>query len=260
MNLLISRVWAFYYRNFVIAKRNVFAFFEILFWPAVGIISVGLMGNFLKLDGPTVSFLLTGAIVSGVLQISQLDVAYGLLYDVWSKSIKQTFLPPVTNFDYIMGSWLFGIARGIIVFFLLAVFSMWAFDFSMPSFSITVVSLSGVFLNALIVGMVVNVFIMQYGQKVDIIAWSFPVLQMLVCGIYYPVTFLPKYVAVVAELMPLTYFLEYFRTAYGYQPVLSLLLLKGFGLSAMYVALMFFLMHVSYKKAQKNGMLIRLSE
>ncbi|MCS7227732.1 MAG: hypothetical protein NZ839_02060, partial [Endomicrobia bacterium] len=57
-------IYAYIYRNYIFAVRNVFTFFDILFWPVVGIISIGVMSNFLKLDKQNISFLLTGAITS----------------------------------------------------------------------------------------------------------------------------------------------------------------------------------------------------
>ena len=92
MSWLISRISAFAYRNFLINMKNLFAYMELLFWPLMAIISIGIMASFLKLEQKYLYFLLTGAIIAGVLQVSQLDVAYGMLFDVWSKSIKQTCL------------------------------------------------------------------------------------------------------------------------------------------------------------------------
>lgn len=86
----INKIIAFTYRNYLFAKRNIYAFVEVLFWPAVGVISIGLMSSFLELTSELKAFLLTGAIISGILQVTQLDVAYGFLYDVWSKSLRQT--------------------------------------------------------------------------------------------------------------------------------------------------------------------------
>ena len=52
--------------------------------------------------------------------------------------------------------------------------------------------------------------------------------MLLVCGIYYPVTLLPPWVAAMAEAIPLTYFLESFRHFYDFQPNFSHPLAKGF--------------------------------
>ena len=108
---MFTKIFAFAYRNWIFAKRNFFAFTEIVFWPFVSLVAIGLMGNFLDLKGNVANFVLTGAITGGVLQVTQLDVSYSLLYDIWSKSLKHTFLAPVAPYHYVLGSWLIGMIR-----------------------------------------------------------------------------------------------------------------------------------------------------
>jgi ABC-2 type transport system permease protein len=144
------------------------------------------MSDFLDLKGDVTNFILTGAIAGGVLQVTQLDVSYALLYDIWSKSIKHTFLAPVRPHHYVLGSWFIGMIRGSVVFILLLIFSYLAFDFTLPSIMMTLIFVSGVYLNALVIGMMVCFLVLLYGQRVEVTAWSLATLAMLVSGIYYP--------------------------------------------------------------------------
>src|SRR3989441_13051153 len=111
------------------ASRNVFFFFELLFWPVVGVISIGLMTKFLGLTQAQGSFVLIGTIALSVVNVCQLEVAYAVLMDVWSKSIKHQFLAPIGIRHLTVGSWLVGMVRGAALFTLLAVLAWWAFDF-----------------------------------------------------------------------------------------------------------------------------------
>ena len=260
MSSQLIRIYAFAYRNYIFAVRNFFTFAEMLFWPVIGILSIGVMSGFLNLEGNMKAFLLTGAIMAGVFQTSQLDVAYGFLYDVWSKSVKQTFIAPVRNIDYIVGSWIIGTARGIITFFMLALMANLLFQFTLPGTVVLWLSLAGVYLTAMISGMITIFFIFMFGQRIDIIAWMMSALMMLICGIYYPVTYLPSFFVKVAELIPMTYFLEYYRTGYGFPLNFTHPLIKGFGLSAIYIGLLMWMIELAFLKAKKSGMLIRLSE
>src|SRR4029077_6706578 len=212
---MILRIIAFAYRDWLFARRNVFSVVEMLFWPVVGMLSIGLLSDFLKLDRATQSYILTGAIALGSLQVSQLDVAYALLHGLWSKSVKHTFLTPTGLFEYLIGPWLVGIARGTIVFLLLAVFSMKAFNFYLLGWWPTLVLLSGIFLSALLMGGLVCVLILQFGQKAEISAWAFAYLFILLAGIYYPVDRLPPFFYHLSLVIPLTYFLDYYRAFYG---------------------------------------------
>ncbi len=254
------KIAAFAYRNWIFAQRNVFAFVEIIFWPLVGLLSIGLMSSFLDLKGNLANFIFTGTITSGVLQITQMDVSYSTLYDVWSKSYKHTLLAPITHFHYVFGSWLIGMARGLIVFFLLAVLARRFFHFGMPSFPITAVFLAGVFGTGLVLGMFVCLLILLFGQKVEVTAWSMVSLLMLICGIYYPVSYLPEAIRFISELIPLTYFLDYFRSSYGFEPLFTHDLLKGFAGVVVYAFLLLYCLDLALARARRTGMILRLSE
>jgi ABC-2 type transport system permease protein len=256
----LTKTLGFAYRNLIFAKRNIFAFTEILFWPMVSLISIGLMGSFLQIKENFLNFVMTGAVTAGVLQVTQLDVSYSMLYDIWSKSTKHTFLAPCSHVHYIIGSWLIGVIRGSVVFVLLYAFSSYFFHFSLPPIGRVAVFAAGVFLNALIIGMMVCFLILLFGQRVDIAAWMFATLLMLICGIYYPVNYLPEVFVFIAQLVPLTFFLEYLRSFYGFEPLFSHSLLKGFLESFVYIALFFVLLNKAYEKSRKTGMILRLSE
>lgn len=256
----IDTSYAFFLRSYIFTIRNLFSFFEVLFFPLVGLVSVGLLGKFLSLSGVVQSFILVGAMTAGVLQVTQLDVSYGLLYDVWSKSIKQTFLAPVSIYEAIFGSFLFGIVRGLSVFLLLCLVSSSLFSFSLPDIAATLVFLSGVFLFALLTGTVVHLSILLFGQRIDIIAWSISVIAMLLCGIYYPVTILPSSLVFLSSLIPLTYFLEYMRSFYGFSPHFHAPIAKGFCLCVLYILALFMLLHLAVKKGKRTGMFLRMSE
>jgi len=260
LSWLISRISAFAYRNYIFAIRNFFAMTEVFFWPIIGIISIGLMSGFLKLQEGYINFLISGAVISGVLQVSQLDVAYGFLYDVWSKSLKQTYVAPVRNYDFIIGSWLVGAVRGVLAFIMLALLAGLIFNFRLPELRFLIPSMAGIYLNAMIIGMVVILSILLFGSRIDIIAWMLSVLMMLICGIYYPVTYLPGPVVALAKALPLTYFLEYFRQGYGFDLSFSHPLLKGFTLSFAYMAFLFAAIEAAYNRARKTGMIVKLSE
>src|SRR5262245_64821931 len=111
------------------ATRNVFFFFELLFWPIVGVVSIGLMTRFLELRQEATAFVLLGTIALSVVQVCQLEVAYAVLFDVWSKSIKHQFLAPIGIRHLTLGSWIVGMVRGTALFTLLALLAWWAFGF-----------------------------------------------------------------------------------------------------------------------------------
>ena len=258
----LIKTGAFIFKNWVMAKRNIFTIFEILFWPVVGFLSVGLLAEFAALQPEMKAFVLLGVVSMSTVQVCQLDVAYVLLYDVWSKAIKHGFIAPVGIRHLLLGSFVVGIVRGGAVFFILmgASYFFFDFDFTVPGTGPMALFLLGLFLCAAMVGILVCILVLIFGNRADVAAWSLVSLMLLVCGIYYPISVLPRWVAPVAELIPLTYFLEYFRHFYGFKYTFPHALAKGFILVVAYLLLEIVLMKAALRRAKKTGLLLKLSE
>ncbi len=255
----LNKYMASAYKNWIISRRNIFTLFELFFWPMISLLSIGLLTRFLKVDGSMVSFLLVGAIALTILQVAQIDVAYVLLFDMWSKSIKNTFISPVHSYHLIFGALLFGIVRGGFVFLILVVVSryLFGFDFQAGGLLPVVIFLAGVFAMAAVIGMTVCISILTFGQKADVAAWSLSGLILLVSGIYYPVDVLPPVLQTMARVIPLTYFLEYYRSIFIPGPHN---LIIGAILAALYLGLGLILFDRAIERARRTGILLRLSE
>jgi len=255
LNKLLSAT----YKNWIISKRNVFTVFELVFWPFIGLLSIGLLTRFLDVADDMVAFVLVGAIALSILQISQIDVAYILLFDLWSKSIKQTFVAPVRGYHLVLGAMLFGVARGSAVFIILAAASRYLFGFNFLAGGLIVVLifLAGIFITTASIGMAVCISILLFGQRADVAAWSLSGIMMLVSGVYYPVSILPWPLQILSKSIPLTYFLEYYRFAYGYG---SHQVLLGMALALLYFAASLLILNLAIERARTTGMMLRLSE
>jgi ABC-2 type transport system permease protein len=258
----VNKCWAFSIRSALVNRRNVFAIFEMLFWPLIGVFSVGLLTRFLNLQEDTVSFILIGAVTMNTVQIAQLDLSYALLYSVWSKSLKHEFIAPVRLTHILIGSGLVGLIRGFLVFVLMGLLSVYLFDMdlSRPGPEGLICFLLGMFLSAAIIGALVLALVLRFGQRAEVAAWAFSYLMLLLCGLYYPISVLPRGAQILAQFIPLTYFLDYFRHFYGFPATSSHPLLYGFGQSVVYLFLSYGLVSLTLHSAYKRGTLLRLSD
>lgn len=258
----IIKIRAFVFKNWTMTRRNVFTLFEVLFWPLVGFLSVGLLAEFAALGPQMRAFILVGIISMSTVQVCQLDVSYVLLYDVWSKAIKHGFIAPVGIRHQLLGSMIVGMMRGGIVFVILmgASYMLFDFDFMLPGIGALSLFLLGIFLSAAMVGAFVCILVLTFGNRAEVAAWSLVSLMLLVCGIYYPVSVLPGWAAALARMIPLTYFLEYFRGFYGFEPISTHVLAKGYAFVLAYLILDVSLLKVALRRAKKTGLLLRLSE
>ncbi len=201
-------VWAVVVRNALMASRNVFFFFELLFWPIVGVISIGLMTRFLGITPAQASFVLIGTIALSVVNVCQLEVAYAVLMDVWSKSIKHL----------------------------------------------------GCFLNAWIVGVFVCALITLFGNRAEAFAWASVNLVLVLAGIYYPVSLLPAPAAALARAIPLTYFLDAYRSHFGFASEFAAPIATGLALSVVYAVVAHLAFYAAVQRARRTGLLLKMSE
>jgi ABC-2 type transport system permease protein len=255
-------VWAFALRNLVMASRNVFFLFELAFWPVVGMLSIGLMSRFLTLSEADAAFILTGTIALSTVQVCQLDVAYAVLFDVWSKSMKHQFLAPIGVRHLTTGSWLIGVLRGIVVFALLAGLARVAFGFNALRGGPVALALFllGCFLTAWIVGVLVCALVMLFGTRAESSAWASVNLVLVLAGIYYPVSVLPGVIAPVSAAIPLTHFLDAYRAHFGFPVGAAWPIATGFALSALYLLLSHWGFVAAVRRTRRSGLLLRMSE
>ena len=255
----LNKYLASAYKNWIISRRNIFTLFELFFWPMISLLSIGLLTRFLKVDEGMGSFLLVGAIALTILQVAQIDVAYVLLFDMWSKSIKNTFIAPVHSYHLVFGALLFGILRGSVVFMILVVVSHYLFGFNFLAGGLlpVLIFLAGVFATAAVIGITVCICILTFGQKADVAAWSLSGLILLFSGIYYPINVLPGPLQTAARVIPLTYFLEYYRSVFIPEPHNLAL---GALLAALYLVIGLVLFDRAIERARRTGIMLRLSE
>jgi ABC-2 type transport system permease protein len=258
----LVKVSAFFLRNWRMTYRNVFTIFEIVFWPIVNLLSVGLLTTFLEATPQTVIFVLVGTFALSTVQVCQLDVAYAVLFDMWSKSVKHQLVAPIRPWHLVLGSWLTGLVRGTAVFALQASVSHWVFGVNVlahgpgPAAAL----LGGLLVSAAGVGLLVSTLLMLFGLRAEVSAWSGVSLVLLLCGVYYPVSILPAPLQAVAAAVPFTHFLDAFRAHLGYAPVFAAPLLRGYGLAVVYLLGGYALLAWAIQRARRTGMLLKLSD
>ena len=256
------RTWAFAHRNLIMARRNVFFLFELTFWPGVAMLSHGLLTRFLELTPQMTAFILAGTVALSTVQVCQLDVAYAVLFDIWSKSMKHQFLAPVSIRHLAVGAWLVGVGRGLVVFALMAAIgsSAFGFDFLGAGPASLAVFLAGCFLSSLIIGLFVCALVILYGTRAESSAWAAVNFLVMLAGIYYPVSVLPGWAQTASAFIPLTYFLDAFRAGYGFEPAFAHPALFGFALSGLYLALAHWALAAAITRSRRTGLLLKLSE
>src|SRR5438094_842011 len=217
---------------------------------------------FLALDAKMTAFILVGTVALSTVQVCQLDVAYAVLFDIWSKSMKHQFLTPIGIRHLAIGSWIVGVARGVTVFLLMAMIGTWAFrfDFVGAGPGSLALFLIGCFLCSLIIGLLVCSLVLLFGTRAETSAWAAVNFVVMLSGIYYPISVLPGWAQGVAAGIPLTYFLDAFRQGYGFEPHFAHAWLKCFALTGRHLVLAHRCLASAITRSRRTGLLLKLSE
>ena len=252
----------FFHKIRLITKKRIFHVFEILFWPAIGLVSVGLLTRFLGLHSNMVAFILIGVIALSVVQIGQLDISYVILYSMWNRSLRHEMAAPVNVFHLVTGSWIMGVIHSLIVFVLLSGFSAYAFGFRFLEQGLGPLAafFGGLILSSAVVGIVVCALAFRFGGRAHVGATSIVSVLILLSGIYYPVEILPQPLKSMASWIPLTHFLEYFRSFYGFPLSTQSPLFTGYVLVVFYLILAMSALVYALHHSKKTGILLKLSE
>jgi ABC-2 type transport system permease protein len=258
----LIQINGFFYKIWLITRKRGYHIFEILFWPAIGLVSVGLLTRFLSLGPEMVAFILMGVIALSVVQVGQLDISYLILYSIWNKSLKHEMAAPINVFHIVAGTWVMGVVHSVVVFALLSFFSAYAFGFRFlePGPGPLTLFFLGLTLTSAVVGILVCALAFRLGGRSHVAANSMVSVLTLISGIYFPVDILPTPARELAWCIPLTYFLEYFRSFYGFAPSAARPLATGFALVAMYLALACLTLSHALNHSRKSGILLKMSE
>jgi ABC-2 type transport system permease protein len=82
----------------------------------------------------------------------------------------------------------------------------------------------------------------------------------MLAGIYYPISVLPDAAAAVARAIPLTYFLDAYRSHFGFPSEFTAPVATGLALSAFYAVAAHWTFFAAIQRARRTGLLLKMSE
>jgi ABC-2 type transport system permease protein len=212
----IRQTWAFVYRDHQLTKRYwswvvVFAFYALVNSASVTLIGVAAHDTRLTLT------LTIGVLLWTFLSVLFNEIAMSIAYERWEGTLEYTFMAPASRFVHLFGVSLYAMLYS---FFRVAVVLGGLFVFVDLSFrganlfGILIVLLvsSLAFMGLGLIAATLPVFSPERGAEATNILQG---VLLLVSGIYYPVSVLPKWIQPVSWLSPATYALSACRKLMG---------------------------------------------
>jgi len=99
-----------------------------------------------------------------------------------------------------------------------------------------------------------------FGNRAEAFAWASVNMVLVLAGIYYPTSVLPRPVAAIADAIPLTYFLDAYRAHFGFPSEFTAPITTGLALSAVYAVLAHWAFYAAVQRARQTGLLLKMSE
>ena len=225
MKVLISlgkTAYAFGERQFLLVKR--YWMWELMYWiyMLAMTLSIGFLGAGMqnltnaKIDtGRVIIYLLTGSLLWGYLSVLFWDISNVISWERWEGTIEYTFMAPVSRLAHVLGVCGFSIIYSVIrtVVLLAIVKACFHLDLSHANLPAAFVILAVASFSFIGLGTIVAVLPLMSPEKGPQMTGIMEGILLLVSGVYYDISVLPKWMQQISKFSPATYTLRGMRRA-----------------------------------------------
>ena len=239
MNRLFSQIvvaYGFAERQFVLMKRYwmwevVWLVYGICMTFSIGFLGVGVTRATGQAEGARiVLYLLIGSLLWGYLSALFWDISNIVSWERWEGTIEYTFMAPISRATHILGMSLFaiiyGVFRTLVMLGILALF--FHLDLSRANLGSAVLVLAIASFSFVGFGTFVAIFPLMSPEKGSQVTGIVEGILLMISGVYYETSILPKWMQWLSVLSPATYTLRGMRRA----------LLNGAGVSQLWDCLL----------------------
>ena len=216
MEQVLRQTWGFLFRDYHLTRRYfswvvVFTFYAVVNSATVVLIGVAAGDRRLTLT------LMVGVMLWGLLSVVFQEIANSITFERWEGTLEYTFMAPVSRLTHLAGVSLFStayaVARAVVIVFGMLLFV--DIDLSHANWAGLVVVLavsSAAFIGLGLMAAVLPVFSPERGAEATNI---FQGVLLLVSGVYYDVSVLPRWLQPLSVVSPATYALSACRKLVG---------------------------------------------
>ena len=260
-----GKVFALSLRHIYLIKGSFPRILDLIYWPTIQIFLWGFISKFFTLSSSyfenTVGIILSAAILYDFLFRSSISYNMMFLEEIWSRNFTNLFIAPIKLSEIITALTFTAIFRtliGLIPAALIAIplFGVSIFKIGAPLIFLLIT----LYIFGVTLGLLVTAGLVRFGPSFENIAWaSLFFLAPLGC-IYYPIEILPKWLQVIAKLLPLVHIFEEMRNILIHDIINYSQILKAIFISFLYFLIGILIFYLSYNGAKNRGTLINMGE
>jgi ABC-2 type transport system permease protein len=218
----IRASYAFIERNFNLVKRYwgwevVWLLYSIANALSITFIGAGaeaVTGQEID-SGHMILYLLVGTLVWHYLSVVFDNVSELIAWERWEGTIEYTFMAPVTRFTHMVGQTLFSLVYGLLhtAIILGVVVLFFRLDLSEANLFGGALMLLAGSLSFTGLGIVASVLPLLFPERGAQMTHVIQAVLLLISGVYFPISVLPRWMQPLTRLSPATYVLEGMRAA-----------------------------------------------
>ncbi len=234
-----ARVKALVVRYIYLLRSSWPRLFELIYWPAVQMITWGFIQRYLSHVGTAGGAAVVGAgtligamLLWDILFRGQLGFSASFLEEMWSRNVGNLLMSPLRPMEFVAALTVMSVIRlvlGVVPVTLLAIlffgFNLWGLGLGLGAFFINLL------LTSWSIGLLVSGLLLRNGLGAEGLAWTFMFMIMPLACVYYPVAVLPAWLQPIAWMLPPTYVFEGLRALLDQQVFRGDLMLQALGIN-----------------------------
>ncbi|KKQ38078.1 MAG: hypothetical protein US54_C0018G0001 [Candidatus Roizmanbacteria bacterium GW2011_GWA2_37_7] len=209
----LHRVYAIILRHFFLLRRSYEHMMHLFYWVSLDLVLWGITSTYFQnISGTSqnlVFMIISGVLFWNIVQRTQLEINIGVLEELWNKNLVNLFVSPLKIKELTTALTLMGFVKatislivGSIVAFILYKTNISIYSYHILAF-IALLMLTGVW-----VGFFISSFLVRFGTRAEIIAWSFVWILTPFSAVYFPLSALPQWAQFIAKFIPTSYIFE----------------------------------------------------
>lgn len=259
------RVYGCLLRHWYLTKGSGIRLLELVYWPTVQMVLWGFLQTFLASEG-SVFAMAAGTLVGAVLLWDvlfrgQLGFSLAFFEEIWSRNLGHLLVSPLRPGELVLGLMCISTLKSLLSLIPTSFLAMWFFGFNVYELGLALVAF---YLNLLLfgwaLGLIVSGLVVRFGQGAESLAWALTFAIAPLCGIYYPISVLPDWLAVISSALAPSYVFEGMRMILLEQQIDLSLLWKAFALNAAGLAVGFLIFKAFLADARERATLLQLGE
>ena len=238
----VRRVYGLVLRHLFLLRGSWTRIAELIYWPMINVVTWGFFSRFFVHHSDWLSqaagVLIGAALLWDVLFRSNLGFSVSFLEEVWSRNLGHLAVSPLTSVELACALLVMSLIRTLAGMLPSAIGAAILYHYDIFTLGLPLLAF---FANLMITGwsfgLAVAALVLRYGQGAESLAWVVIVAIAPFCGIYYPVSTLPRVLQGIAFYLPPAHVYEGMRAVmFGQGFPLSELLIT-LGLNAVYLAI-----------------------